>query len=262
MTLAPLRSIISIARTHTHSLDLIPIVTLAVFASRIGRFLYNKLLYRLRKKGVEYENSITKQVSDRIKQASRLALVCYVVDILEIVLEVAGLDDAKVDMSKRISGLLYATWFASVARDYKSGLIEAFVEKTTTTERGARDLVLVYEKLSDFFLILVLVTLYGSVLNLRFGSGAFALGSAGTLVISLAVQDLVKRMVNGLMLSASDAFTVGDNILLGDGTSGYVTRMRWLQTEIKGTNNCLHVCCASAMRGWLKFARPSQDRTS
>lgn len=202
-------------------------------SERIGRFFYNRLLHRLRN-GVDYEHSITKQVGDRIKQASRLALVCYVLDILEIWLEVAGIKGTKVDMSKRIAYLLFATWGAAVARDYKSGLIEAFVKRTTSTQRGARDLVLVYEKLSDFFLILVLVTLYGNVLNLRFGSGAFALGSAGTLVISLSVQDLVKRMVNGLMLSASDAFTVGDSIILGDGTSGTVTRMRWLQTEIKG----------------------------
>mmetsp|Transcript_17898 Transcript_17898/g.41075 ORF Transcript_17898/g.41075 Transcript_17898/m.41075 type:complete len:460 (-) Transcript_17898:161-1540(-) len=230
--------IVSVARTHTHYLDLVPIGILAVTSERIGRFFYNRLLHRLRN-GVDYEHSITKQVGDRIKQASRLALVCYVLDILEIWLEVAGIKGTKVDMSKRIAYLLFATWGAAVARDYKSGLIEAFVKRTTSTQRGARDLVLVYEKLSDFFLILVLVTLYGNVLNLRFGSGAFALGSAGTLVISLSVQDLVKRMVNGLMLSASDAFTVGDSIILGDGTSGTVTRMRWLQTEIKGVDEMI-----------------------
>ena len=239
---ASLRRVFTMTREHTHYLDLLPIGILAVFASRFGRFLYNRFLHKLRP-GKDYEHSITRQVCERTRQASGLALVCYAVDILEIVLEVAGIKGSKVDMSKRISGLLYATWGAAVVRDYKSGVIEAFVKKTARSRRGAKDLVLVYEKLSDFFLILVLVTLYGNMLNVKFGSGAFALGSAGTLVISLSIQDILKRMVNGLMLSASDSFTVGDSILLGDGTSGTVTRMRWLETEIRGMSPGLLCPC-------------------
>ena len=48
-------------------------------------------------------------------------------------------------------------------------------------------------------------------------SSIFALGGAGTLALTLACQDLAKKALNGLALSASDAFRVGDSILLGDG---------------------------------------------
>ena len=58
------------------------------------------------------------------------------------------------------------------------------------------------------------------ILKIKRGNGLssiFALGGAGTLALTLACQDLAKKALNGLALSASDAFRVGDSILLGDG---------------------------------------------
>lgn len=48
-------------------------------------------------------------------------------------------------------------------------------------------------------------------------SSIFALGGAGTLALTLALQDLAKRVLNGLAISTSDVFNVGDQIILGDG---------------------------------------------
>lgn len=48
-------------------------------------------------------------------------------------------------------------------------------------------------------------------------SSIFALGGAGTLALTLALQDLAKRVINGLAISTSEVFTVGDTIQLGDG---------------------------------------------
>lgn len=75
------------------------------------------------------------------------------------------------------------------------------------------------------------------ILKIKVGKGLssiFALGGAGTFVITLASQDLAKRVLNGLSLAGSDAFYVGDSIMLGDGTSGIVRKMGWLSTEIQG----------------------------
>ena len=86
------------------------------------------------------------------------------------------------------------------------------------------------------------------------------MGGAGTLALTLALQDLSKRMINGLAITSSDVFNVGDKIILGDGeqrvnlasyqfagfvniqmglmylagTSGEVLNVGWLSTEIRG----------------------------
>ena len=75
------------------------------------------------------------------------------------------------------------------------------------------------------------------ILKIKRGAGLssiFALSGAGTLTLSLALQDLVKKSLGGLALSTSEKFAIGDNIVLGDGTQGTVKKIGWLNTDIKG----------------------------
>lgn len=72
---------------------------------------------------------------------------------------------------------------------------------------------------TDFILFVLLAAIWTDILQIR-GKGLsslFALGGAGTFALTFASQDLVKKVLNGLALSATDAFHVGDSILLGDG---------------------------------------------
>jgi small-conductance mechanosensitive channel len=69
-------------------------------------------------------------------------------------------------------------------------------------------------------LFAVLAFLWIDILQIKRGnalSSIFALGGAGTLALTLALQDLAKRLINGLAISTSDAFDIGDKIILGDG---------------------------------------------
>lgn len=64
-----------------------------------------------------------------------------------------------------------------------------------------------------------------------------ALGGAGTLVFTLALQDMAQKALCGLLLAASNAFAVGDYVVLGDKKEqmcGYVTNIGWLNSEIRG----------------------------
>ncbi len=45
----------------------------------------------------------------------------------------------------------------------------------------------------------------------------FAVGSTGTLIISLGSQEIAKGVVNGVEMAASDRFYEGDNVHFGDG---------------------------------------------
>ena len=75
-------------------------------------------------------------------------------------------------------------------------------------------------KITDFFLFGILAFIWIDILKIKRGnalSSIFALGGAGTLALTLALQDLAKRMINGLAITSSDVFNVGDKIILGDG---------------------------------------------
>ena len=75
-------------------------------------------------------------------------------------------------------------------------------------------------QVSDFFTFGILALIWTDILDIKSGKGLssiFALGGASTLALTLGTQDLAKRALNGLALSASDSFYVGDNIRLGDG---------------------------------------------
>jgi small-conductance mechanosensitive channel len=74
-------------------------------------------------------------------------------------------------------------------------------------------------------------------LNIQIGAGVksiFALSGVGTLVLSLASQDMAKLFLSGVALSTSEKFRTGDLIKLGDNTTGVVSRMGLLFTEVRG----------------------------
>lgn len=81
----------------------------------------------------------------------------------------------------------------------------------------------------SYFLVL-------DVLKVQLGvaaSGILAFGSATTLVVSLAFQDLAKQLLNGLMLASSNRFYEGDVVSFGNGVVGVVTRQGWMETLVR-----------------------------
>lgn len=81
----------------------------------------------------------------------------------------------------------------------------------------------------SYFLVL-------DVLKVQLGvaaSGILAFGSAFTLVVSLAFQDLAKQLLNGLMLASSNRFYEGDVVSFGNGVVGVVTRQGWMETLVR-----------------------------
>ncbi|KAL3799966.1 hypothetical protein HJC23_007439 [Cyclotella cryptica] len=236
------RQIIAIIRSETHVLDLSVMLTLAFFSEKVGKYLYQSIFRRFRE-NVSYDESITKQVEVNLGQAAKLGLVCYTFDAFEIVLEVTGIKGKQTDISTLAAKLIYATWIALRARVYKRQFFEAafeYASKLSPQSKKKRvGKVEIVDKITDFFLFGVLSFIWIDILQIKRGhalSSIFALSGAGTLALTLALQDLAKRVINGLAISTSEVFTVGDTIQLGDGTSGTVTNVGWLSTEIRGSD--------------------------
>jgi len=64
-------------------------------------------------------------------------------------------------------------------------------------------------------------------------------GSAGTLAFTLASQSIVSAIVNGFALSASNRFYVGEFVRFGDGTSGTVMKLGWMETILRSSDNLI-----------------------
>jgi MscS family membrane protein len=59
----------------------------------------------------------------------------------------------------------------------------------------------------------------------------------GAIAFSLASKDLAQHIVGGFVIQTWDAFDVGDDIKLGDGTEGTVLKIGLVETEIVGYDN-------------------------
>jgi small-conductance mechanosensitive channel len=187
-------------------------------------FYSEKLLYRLRKKEVAYAESITYQIAETVSEAARLAAVCYFLDTVEVALEVTGIKGKKVDFSSLLAKLIFATWAGLRSRMYKRRFFEKIADYTPNQLNGRRGILEICDKISDFFGFGILALIWTDILKIK-GHGLssiFALGGFGTFTLTLACQDVAKRALNGLALSASDTFEVGDEILLGDGELAFI----------------------------------------
>lgn len=72
-------------------------------------------------------------------------------------------------------------------------------------------------------------------------TGLFAFGSAGTLAFTLASKDVVTQLLSGFTLIFGNKMFVGDSVIFGDGTSGKVMKIGWLETLLRDRYACDYV---------------------
>ena len=97
-----------------------------------------------------------------------------------------------------------------------------------------------YDRLIDLFIGLVSVEVVLDVLKVDFGMGIQSIiagSGVGALVFSLASKDLASALVSGFIVQAWDAFEVGDDVRLGDGTEGTVKKIGLVETELQSFDN-------------------------
>ncbi|KAL3937741.1 MAG: hypothetical protein SGARI_002002 [Bacillariaceae sp.] len=83
---------------------------------------------------------------------------------------------------------------------------------------------------------------------------AFALGSAGTLAITLGTQTLVTHIVSGFTMTTSNRFYIGDFVQFGTTVGGNkfmgtIVSMGWLETTIRGSDELIHTVPNAKLEG-------------
>ena len=100
----------------------------------------------------------------------------------------------------------------------------------------------ILDRVLNFFIVMISTLLLTDWLSIKMNramTGLFAFGSAGTLAITLASQGLVTQLLSGLFLIFSDKMYVGDSVEFGDGTSGKILRVGWMETQMRGSDGMI-----------------------
>jgi small-conductance mechanosensitive channel len=211
-----------------HPGDLIVLTLVSVGVVPIFSFLFG-----CGSDGDKPNHSYLYQFASHVSQAAKLAIVVYAFDCMVLVLTSLGFSFSSLSTySKGFAKILYICWMTqrlSVLKRYLLG--RAVSRKPDKLGRAATA-----DRLLDGMLFLMTGFFLLDVLDVDMGVGitsVFAFGSAGTLVIGLASQNLATMFVNGLVLTTSDRIAEGDHIKFGNGNNGKVTKIGWFQTTLK-----------------------------
>mmetsp|Transcript_11686 Transcript_11686/g.27999 ORF Transcript_11686/g.27999 Transcript_11686/m.27999 type:complete len:516 (-) Transcript_11686:987-2534(-) len=210
-------------------------------------------------------------VVNTLSEMARLGLAVYGVDMLKIVLLGAGFDIPK---STRITHAFaytaYTIWMFQRISTFKRYVIHKLYKyrssgsasRSTSSssdgeivtpikdDRGRLQLI---DRLIDAGLILLTAFVLLEILNFEFGvavKGVVAVGSVWTLVVSLAMKEIVSNFFNGILLSASDRIYEGDTVQISkSGFRGHVERLGWLETVLRGNDDIMMTVPNAELQG-------------
>lgn len=170
-----------------------------------------------------------------LSEVAKIAGVVWISDMVALSLKTLGfIFPYQMNLSTAVAKIAYLIWFATKLVVWKTDFILRKFRVTTVDKLGKGN---IYDRLGNLFISLTTALVISDVLALETGrafSSIFALGSVGTLVFSLASKDVASQFIGGLALSASNKFHEGEEIKLGDATVGIVSRVGWMNTEIRG----------------------------
>lgn len=175
-------------------------------------------------------------------QAARIVLSVYAVDIFAIALDTMGFTfPSDWNLSQFYVKFAFSAWAIKLLLYYKK-LVLCRLLGVTEESMGRVDLL---NRLVSGGILVIFSSVVLDWLSIKMNNviaTLFAVGSAGTLALTLASQGLVTQVVSGLFLAFSDKMYVGDYVRFGDDTSGKVVELGWLETVLrKGDNSVVRV---------------------
>jgi len=185
-----------------------------------------------------FYDSITFHVANSLSQIAKIALLVYGVDIIKIFLTCMGFTFPHLnEMPHNFAKVAYILWLVKRICQIKSSWIASNI-----TQRDALGRAKVMDRLLDAAILGVTTMVIFDILSVQLGfagKSVFAIGSVGTLVVSLAAQGFVTQILNGLMLASSDRIYEGDKVKFGNGISGTIVKMGWMETILRGPDEIM-----------------------
>lgn len=171
--------------------------------------------------------------SIHIGNAAKIAFAVYIADLLAVSLNAVGFKYFQQSgFSHAGARVGFSIWASMRLRYLKKMYFARSIRKNPNTRARA----LIIDRALDVLIYLTTTAIVIDLLQIDFGlavSSLFAFGGVGTVVLSLASKDVANALISGLALGASQRFAVGDEIILGDGTAGFVTSLGWFDSEIR-----------------------------
>lgn len=188
----------------------------------------------------EYKYYIGYMMFYHVAQMAKLAFLVYLVDIAKVVMQGMGFEfEDGGELPHAFANLIYAGWLINRISALKRYIL---ARQTKCNPRHLTGQVQLVDRLIDAFLYSTGLYIIVDSVQEEMGPAArgfFALGSVGTLVVSLASQGLATQVFNGLFLASSNRIAVGDYVSFANGVSGTVIKLGWMETQLRGSDEML-----------------------
>lgn len=186
-----------------------------------------------------FQSTTTFLVSSHIQQIAKISLLVYLVDVFRIVAVGMGFNMWQMEnFPHAFAQLAFAVWIAQRLAVGKKHLLRRYVSYHPQSYGRIR----VTDRLINAAIIAATAVLVITVLKIQMGVALhsfLAVGSVGTLALGLASQGIATQVLNGLMLASSDRIYEGDVVRFGDGLSGTIVQMGWMETIIRGSDEVM-----------------------
>lgn len=224
----------------THWQDIVLLLAIAYATLPITKLSWMQLDQPENKKTAKFfELSRRYGVVSLFSDVARVALSAYLVDVACVVLRTLGFTFPSLWNIPRVyAKTAYSVWGLRRFLSFKRAAL-CRLYRVPPSDMGRVDLL---DRLISGIAVSLVSLLLFDWLSVQMGlaiKGLFAFGSVGTLAFTLASQGLVSQLLSGFFLTASNKVLPGEKVEFGDGTSGKVMRMGWMETVIRGSDNTI-----------------------
>lgn len=218
-----------------HPEDMLLLLTLGWMTVPVLQYPYEKVLFQT----ASFEKSPAYVMATLVQQAARIAVLVYLVDIIQLVCISFGFEFCKLgNMPHAFAQSTYTAWFAILAARAKKHWIHVYISQHPETYGRMK----IVNRFANAAIIVIATVIILNVLKLKMGlatNSFLALGSVGTLTLGLASKDLATQIMNGLLLASSDNIYEGDQVQFGNGLKGTIVSLGWLETVLRGNDEVL-----------------------
>ncbi len=184
------------------------------------KYPYNKIGYL----NGNFEKTFLYHLATNIASAGKIAALVYGFDCIMIAMRTLGFH-IKQNYSNVVAKAIYSCWILARLITWKRYFIEKMVCAIRKgNPEGKKNRAIIANKITDILLVGMGASFLLDILQVETGiclTSFFAVGSAGTILVSIASKDIAMAMVSGLALQASDKMFEGDTIRFGS-TEGRV----------------------------------------